>query len=309
MTSGSAGATGPTGSASGRLRGRVAVVTGGARGIGQQISSVFAREGAHVLIADLGAQLDGAGRDVAPGARAADAVRASGGDCWSRLVDVTRRQDVEDLLSEAVDRWSRLDVVVNAAGILRHGDVTSVSEVDLDATLAVHLGGVINTMRAAHAYWSEHDGSSRRIVNIGSESGMFGDPQYIAYAAAKGAVHAATSSVVDVMATVGATVNTFIPQAATRMTASIPAELLTDAGTDKWSLGGEYDPRNVTPALVYLASARSDWLTGATVGGWGFEVHRYAGPTRYRSAHSDGPWDLDELFTGLPEWFAAPETV
>lgn len=291
------------------LEGRVAVVSGAARGIGEQVADAFAAAGARVLVADLGAELDGTGRDDSLGARVAERLRAGGADAWSHAVDVTRGEEADELVQDAVDRWGRLDVVVNAAGILRQGDVGAVTDDDLTRTMAVHLGGAINLMRAARAYWSRHPGTSRRVVNIGSESGMFGDPQYIAYAAAKAAVHAATLSAVDSLGAVGATVNVFVPQAATRMTASIPAELLSDAGTDKWSSGGEYDPRNVTPALVYLASTRSDWLTGATLGGWGFEVHRYAGPARHRSAHSAGPWDLDELFARLPGWFGGPEAA
>ena len=84
------------------------------------------------------------------------------------------------------------------------------------------------------------------------------------------------------------------------MTASIPQEELPDS--ERWSTG-EFAPENVTPALVYLASVESDWLSGRVVGGWGFEVHLYGGGGRRRSVFSPGPWELDDLFRRLPEAF------
>jgi NAD(P)-dependent dehydrogenase (short-subunit alcohol dehydrogenase family) len=286
-----------------RLTGKTAVVTGGGRGIGLHVAAALANQGARVMIADLGAQLDGTGRDETPGATAAAAIEREGGECSFMVVDVADPVSAQGLIDATVDRFGSIDVLVNAAGNLRAGGLLAMSPEDLDATLRVHVGGTANTMRAALRHWQSHPGARRRVINISSESGLYGDGPYAAYAAAKGAVIALTLGAVEELAAVGATGHVFIPQAATRMTASIPPELLGDADPAKWSSGGEFDPVNVPPALLYLAGDESDWLSGRIIGGWGYEVHLYSAPQRARSIYGSGPWDLVELFRRLPEAF------
>jgi hypothetical protein len=109
---------------------------------------------------------------------------------------------------------------------------------------------------------------------------------------------ALTLSCADTLRPLGATANVFIPQAATRMTASIPLDELPDA--ERWETG-EFDPAHVPPALVYLASDEAAWISGRIVGGWGYEVHLYSLPKRERSIFSPGPWDLDSLFARFPQ--------
>ena len=287
----------------GRFAGRVAIVTGGGRGIGFQVARSLAAEGAHVMIADLGTGLDGTGRDESPGLEAAASIQREAGECAFMLTDVTDQESVHGLVEATTDRFGGLDVLVNVAGNLRAGGIAEMTADDLDATLRVHVGGASNTMRAALEHWRAHPGSRRRVVNVSSESGLFGDGPYAAYAAAKAGVIALTLGAVDELAAVGATAHVFIPQAATRMTSSIPPALLGDEGSGKWLPGGEFAPRNVTPALLYLAGEDSDWLSGRVVGGWGYEVHLYSVPARTRSLYRDRPWDLDALHARLPEAF------
>jgi NAD(P)-dependent dehydrogenase (short-subunit alcohol dehydrogenase family) len=286
-----------------RLLGRVAIVTGGGRGIGFHVARSLAVEGAHVMIADLGTRLDGTGRDESLASDAAATIQRDGGECAAMRTDVTDPGSVHQLIEATTDRYGSLDVVVNAAGNLRAGGLADMTADDLDATLRVHVCGTAHLMQAALQHWHVHPGSRRRVVNVSSESGLYGDGPYLAYGAAKAGVIALTLGSVDELAAVGATAHVFIPQAATRMTSSIPAALLPDAGTGKWLPGGEFDPRNVTPALVYLAGEDSDWLSGRIVGGWGYEVHLYSVPARARSLHRDQPWDLDALHARLPEAF------
>jgi NAD(P)-dependent dehydrogenase (short-subunit alcohol dehydrogenase family) len=276
-----------------RLHGKVAVVTGGARGIGRQVAGAFAREGARVLIADLGSSLDGAGHDLEVAKQAAAEISREGGSCSWMAADVGQPEQAEAIVAETVEQFGQLDILVNAAGIIRPGSILDLDGEDWDATLRVHLAGTLNTSRAASAHWARVAGTGRRLVNFSSDAGLFGDEGYVAYAVAKAGVVALTLSCAEPLRPLGATANVFIPQAATRMTASIPLEQLPDP--DRWR-AGEFDAARVPPALVYLASDDSDWISGQIVGGWGFEIHLYAKPRRARSIFSPGPWDTDQLF-------------
>jgi NAD(P)-dependent dehydrogenase (short-subunit alcohol dehydrogenase family) len=150
------------------------------------------------------------------------------------------------------------------------------------------------------AHWAASEGTNRRLINFSSDSGLYGEGSYTAYAVAKAGVVALTLSCAETLRGHGATANVFIPQAATRMTASIPLEELPDS--ERWPTG-EFDPAHVPPALLYRASGEASWGTGEIVGGWGYEVHLYSKPRRERSLFSPGPWDLDVLFDRFRQAF------
>ncbi len=283
-----------------RLNGKVAVVTGGGRGVGLHVAKAFAREGAKVMIADLGSDLDGRGRDAGLADTAADEIRSQGGVCRGMAVDVGNPSECDALIRETLCQFEKVDIVVNAAGNIRPGSILDVDLDDWNSVLRVHLAGALNTSRSVVAYWAATEGTGRRLINFSSDSGLHGEGAYVAYAVAKAGVIALTLSCVEALRPLGATANVFIPQAATRMTASIPLDELPDP--DRWETG-EFDPAHVPPALVYLVSDDADWVSGEIVGGWGFEVHLYSKPERSRSLYSPRPWDLDSLFDRFQEAF------
>jgi NAD(P)-dependent dehydrogenase (short-subunit alcohol dehydrogenase family) len=266
-------------------------VTGGGRGIGREVAKALAHEGATVVIADAGVTLDGSGHDAGPARDAAAEIEAMGGTAIAEAIDVSDEIAAAGLIAGTVSAHGRLDVLVNAAGILRHGTIFDQTGEDWDATLGVHLRGAFNTTRAAARHWREHPGG--RLLNFGSDAGLFGAQDSIAYATAKAGVVAFTLTCAEALRPYGVTANVFIPQAATRMTASIPLADLPDS--DRWA-SGEFDAAHVTPALVYLASDEAGWVTGQVIAGFGFEVHLYSRPARARSLVSTGPWELGELF-------------
>jgi len=270
----------------------VALVTGGGRGIGRELALALGDRGATVVIADRGVDL--AGRD--PGEPVAEQVageiRGRGGSARSATVDVAATNEVDQLVEGIVAELGRLDIVVNMAGVMRRGALLESTAHDLRETLGVHVAGAFNTCRAALRHWSTTPGAGRRMVNIGSDSGICGEPDYVCYAAAKAAVAGLTASCCRDMNAAGATCNLYLPQAFTRMTASIPAGELPDG--DRWA-SGEFSPANVMPALLYLLSEEGGWINGRVIAGFGFEVHLYSQPQRIRSIHSAGPWDAEVL--------------
>jgi NAD(P)-dependent dehydrogenase (short-subunit alcohol dehydrogenase family) len=281
--------------------GRVALVTGGGRGIGRELAIALGAEGVTVVVADRGVDLSGGGPGEAVAEAVAVEIRAAGGAARASAVDVADQRQVDDLVDGIVGELGRLDVVVNAAGVLRRGALSEASADDLRETLAVHLAGALNTSRAVLRHWRATRGSGRRVVNFGSDSGTYGDPDYVCYAVAKAAVAGLTMSCCRDLTAVGATCNLFVPQALTRMTASIPSDELPDA--DRWA-AGEFDAANVLPALLYLISEDGGWINGRMIAGFGFEVHLYSRPERARSIYSAGPWGADVLAARLREAFA-----
>jgi len=284
---------------SGRLAGKVAAVTGGGRGVGREVALSFAREGAALVVADLGVELDGTGGSPLPAEEVASAIRAAGGEARSHAIDVGDPAQAEGLVRSAVEELGRLDILVNAAGILRRGTILEQTREDWEATLRVHVDGTFNTTSAAAAHWREAGGGGR-LINVGSDAGLYGVEGSVAYAAAKAGVIAFTLSCAETLRPYGVTANVFHPQAATRLTGSIPREQLPDP--ERWETG-EFDPAHVPPVLVYLASDEADWITGRVIAGFGYEVHLYGLPARVRSIYSPGPWDLDILFERFRQVF------
>jgi NAD(P)-dependent dehydrogenase (short-subunit alcohol dehydrogenase family) len=271
---------------------RVALITGGGRGIGCELALTLAGRGTTVVVADRGVDLAGRGPDEAVADDVAEQIRAVGGSARASSIDVADENQVAELVDSIVADLGRLDIVVNAAGVMRRGALLEATLDDLSDTIAVHVAGAFNTSRAALRHWSRSPGSGRRLINIGSDASIYGEPDYVCYAAAKAAVAGLTASCCRDMSAAGATCNLYLPQALTRMTESIPPDELPDR--DRWA-AGEFSPANVMPALLYLLSDEGGWINGRVIAGFGFEVHLYSQQERARSIYSAGPWD-SELF-------------
>src|SRR5512146_496069 len=273
----------------GRLDGRVAIVTGARRGIGASVARLLAREGAPVVVNDLGVAMDGSGKDSGPAQQVVAEITEAGGKAVASGADITDFAAAEGLIQTAIDQFGRLDVLVNVAGILRDRMIFNMTEQEWDDVIRVHLKGTFNTTRFASAYWRSlrDETAQNRIINFTSVSGLHGAPGQPNYAAAKMGIVGLTYSTANALAKYGVTVNAISPGAMTRMTASVPAERRRRArpGEDEWS------PDNVAPIVAYLASERSGWITGRIIHSSGYEVSLYSNPEPVSRLIGTGPWD------------------
>jgi NAD(P)-dependent dehydrogenase (short-subunit alcohol dehydrogenase family) len=244
----------------GRVEGKVAVVTGGASGIGRVTAGALAAEGARVGIADL---------DEAGGRAVAAAIRDAGGDAFFRRTDVRSLADLEAVLDEAAGRHGRLDVLVNNAAVAIPGSAGEMAEDDWARTLDVNLTGVWRGMRAAIPRMLAQGGGS--IVNLSSVQGHVGFVGWAAYAAAKGGVDALTRQAAVEYAAGGIRVNAVVPGTiATEMNEKIMRESADgDAVLAGWlamhPIGRIGQPAEVAAAIVFLASDDASFITGESL--------------------------------------------
>jgi NAD(P)-dependent dehydrogenase (short-subunit alcohol dehydrogenase family) len=297
----------------GVLDGRVAIVTGGGNGIGASISRYFSREGASLVINDLGTNPDGTGGDEGPAKTISEEITSKGGKAVSDSGDIADVATGERLVSMAVDTFGKLDIVVNVAGILRDRMIFNLEEKDWDAVIRVHLKGHYSTIRPASAYFREHrnpDGHYR-IINFTSGSGLHGSPGQPNYAAAKMGIVGLTMSVAQGLARYGVTANAISPGAATRLTATIPADRKIGSTSEG---DPEVSPDNIAPVAAYLASERSDWLTGRVISASGYNVGLYNIPTEITHVRAEGGWGFEALSEAIEKDFrpladGLPESV
>ena len=242
--------------------GRIVIVTGAARGIGREHALAFAREGARVVVNDLGVARDGTGEDTSPAREVVDEIVAAGGDAVANADDIADWEGAKRLVETAIDTYGGLDVLVNNAGFLRDRMVFTTSEEEWDAVIRVHLKGHFATTRHATEWWrnrakagSPVDG---RIVNTSSGAGLMGAVGQGVYAAAKAGIAALTLVEAAEMGRYGVTANAIAPAARTRMTEEVFGERMQapDAGFDA------NHPGNISPLVVWLGSAESADVTG-----------------------------------------------
>jgi NAD(P)-dependent dehydrogenase (short-subunit alcohol dehydrogenase family) len=290
-----------------RLDGRVAIVTGAGRGIGRSVAKLLASEGASVVVNDLGAEMDGSGRDAGPAAQVVAEIAEAGGTAVVNGADISSFEAAEDLVAAAIEQFGRLDVLVNVAGILRDRMVFNMTEAEWDDVIRVHLKGTFNTTRFASAHWRSlrDEAAQNRIINFTSVSGLHGAPGQPNYAAAKMGIVGLTYSSANSLAKYGVTVNAISPGAATRMTASIPTtRRRSDRAPDE---ADERSPDNIAPIVAYLASERSGWITGRVIHSMGYEISLYSNPEPVVRLIGTGPWDDDDELAAQVERSFGPQ--
>jgi len=222
------------------FEGRVAVVTGAGRGIGRANARLLADRGARVVVNDLGGSMEGVGADAEPASTVAAEVVAAGGVAIADNSDVATPAGAQALVDSAIAQFGRLDIVINNAGIVRWAGFPEADADNLANHLAVHVAGSFNTTRAAWPHMVEQEYG--RVV-MTTSAGMFGLPNNVSYAAAKGAVIGLTRSLTTAGAAHGIKVNLIAPAAITRMA----GQSVDEAGSPQMS------PDLVAPMAAFLA--------------------------------------------------------
>src|ERR1043165_8169096 len=206
--------------------GRVAIVTGGGRGIGREYCLLLAKEGAKVVVNDLGAAPSGEGKDIGPAQQVVNEIKANGGDAIVNGADVSNWDAAKDMIDSAIKTFGKLDVLINNAGILRDRMLVNMTEQEWDAVIKVHLKGTFAPARHAAAYWRDRAKEigrpvDARLITTTSVSGIYGNVGQTNYGAAKAAIAAFTVIAAREMRRYGVTSNSISPSAYTRMTADL----------------------------------------------------------------------------------------
>ena len=248
----------------GLCEGRVAIVTGAARGVGRQHALQLAKAGAKVVVNDLGAGVDGKGADESPAQQVVDEIKATGGEAIVNGDDVSNFDGAKNMVDTAINTFGKLDVLVNNAGILRDRMLVNMTEDEWDAVIQVHLKGTFAPSRHAASYWramskQNDDGQPvmGRIINTSSTSGIYGNVGQTNYGAAKAGIAAFTIIAARELARIGVTVNAISPSAYTRMTDNLREYTEEDKQVR--------DPSWVSPTIVYLASEEAQDISGRVI--------------------------------------------
>jgi NAD(P)-dependent dehydrogenase (short-subunit alcohol dehydrogenase family) len=281
--------------------GRVVIVTGAGRGIGRSHALEFAAQGAKVVVNDLGALVDGTGADAGPANEVVAAITDMGGEAIANGEDVSDFDGAKRMIDAAIEKFGRLDVLVNNAGILRDRMLINMTAEEWDAVIRVHLRGTFAPAHHAAVHWRElakaGETNDARIINTSSSSGIYGNPGQGNYGAAKAGIAAFTIIAAMELGRYGVTVNAIAPGAQTRMTENLRPDR-PEVKPDEFDARS---PDNVAPLVVWLGSTESAGVTGRVfnVAGGRISVAEgwHAGP----GVDKGDRWDPAELGKVIPD--------
>mgnify|MGYP000963440044 FL=1 len=279
------------------LEGKVAVVTGGGRGVGRGVCLALAEAGARVVVNDLGATLDGQSSGEQPADEVVAAIRVLGGQAVSDGGNVAEWAAAHRMVQTAVETFGRIDIVVNNAGILRDVMFHRMSEAEFDAVVAVHLKGSFNVSRAAATHFKAQNGGV--FVHMTSTSGLVGNFGQANYSAAKLGLVGLSKSIALDMHKFGVRSNAVAPFAWTRMIATIPAA--TPEQVKRVEGLKRLVPEKVAPFVVALCADAARDVTGQIFGVRNNEIYLFSQPRPVRNAHRGEGWTPESILdSALP---------
>ena len=288
-----------------RLKDKVAVVTGGGRGIGRGIALLLADEGAKLVVNDLGGEVDGSGASQSPADDVVADIKAKGGEAVANYESVANMEGGEKIIQTAVDNFGRIDILVCVAGILRDRMVFNMTEEEWDDVIAVHMKGTFTCVKYASILMRQQRGG--RIVCFSSTSGLWGASGQANYGAAKDGIAGGVRCAAQDLGKYGVTVNGISPGAATRMTETDEVrqarEIRKQRGlADEEFEGGPQPPEAVAPAVVFLCTDEAANFNGDILHVHGGFVGLMGNPEETKTLKKlEGRWTVDEISAAFPE--------
>jgi NAD(P)-dependent dehydrogenase (short-subunit alcohol dehydrogenase family) len=282
------------------------VITGAGRGMGRSHALEFARQGAKVVVNDLGVAMDGEGGSSAPADEVVEEIRALGGEAVANSNDASDWDGARSLIAHAVETFGTIDTLVNNAGILRDRMLVNMTESDWDAVSRVHLKGTFAPTRWAAVHWRERakggEQNEGRVICTSSATGLYGNAGQINYGAAKAGIAAFAVIAAIELARYGVTVNAIAPMALTRMNEDLPfGQEVTSRFAEGFSpLAAE----NVSPLVVWLGSTASRDVTGRIFNVHGGYISVAEGWRAGPSVNKKARWDPEELSGVIPDLVA-----
>ncbi len=270
----------------GLLEGKVAIVTGAGGGIGRAEALLFAREGAKVVVNDVGGSRGGEGASSSMADEVVAEIVKAGGSAKAHYESIATASGAQSLIETAIAAFGRADVLVNNAGILRDKSLLKLEESQFDVVIAVHLKGTFLCTQA-FAKQVVAQGSGGRIVNTTSVSGMLGNFGQANYAAAKAGIYGFTRTAAIELQKHRITVNCIAPIAKTRMTEDLPMMQSVDNMT----------PDHVAPAALFLGSDLCGEKTGQVLAVAGARLYAYKvmeSPGKFKDENA-GVWSAEEI--------------
>ena len=286
------------------LEGKVVAITGAGRGVGREIALLCAKEGAAVIVNDLGTSGEGDGADLSPAQETVRDIVNAGGKALANGASVADMAGAASIIEDAVKAFGRIDAVVNNAGILRDRIWHKMSHEDWGAVIDVHLNGCFNVSKAATPYF--RDQGSGSFVHFTSTSGLIGNIGQANYSAAKLGIVGLSQSIALDMARAGVRSNCIAPFAWSRMTASIPATTAEEqARVDRLKT---MSADKIAPLVAFLASDASQEVSNQVFGVRKNEIFLFSKPRPIRSMAKLEGWTVqsiaDELLPAFKPSFA-----
>ena len=290
----------------GALEGRIAVITGAGGGIGREHALLFAKEGAKVVVNDLGVANDGSGHDNGPAAQVVAEIVAAGGTAIANTDNIATWDGAKALIDRTIAEFGGLDILVNNAGILRDAFITKMDESQWDAVINVHLKGHFAPLHHASVWWNEQTKAGKTVnaavINTASASGTFmPNAGQANYGAAKAGIAAMSLVAADELSRIGVRVNCIAPIARTRLTLATPGMGAIFAAPVEEGEADLFSPKQISPLVAWLATEDCK-VTGKTFAISGGSVQELEGWKVTTTSETDGDWSIDLIAEAVGSW-------